>query len=256
MSDQGGYGYPGNADWQLQPPYGPRPTNTLAVLALVFAFLFAPLGIVFGHIARNQIRKSGEDGDGLALAGLILGYIFTGLGVLAVTVWIAFFGLLTAALNESSSQSYPYTPQNSYSATATRPPTVPPRTTTPSATPSATATPRPTTAVGPAPTVSGTDRQGFRYDGPSCNANNPAVAVAVTTGSRVVICQTGVGRYYYKGERLSDGAVIELDDPVRTADGFTVTNKDVTYKLTSAGLSISANGTQLGNEPALEFWIN
>ncbi len=69
MSDQGGYGYQGNQNWQPAPygqpdPYGRRPTNTLAVLALVFAFLIAPLGIVFGHIARGQIKRTGEEGDG------------------------------------------------------------------------------------------------------------------------------------------------------------------------------------------------
>ncbi len=116
--------------------------------------------------------------------------------------------------------------------------------------------PRVTTSIGPAPTVSGTNRQGFISGGPSCNSTNPAVAIAVTTGSRIVICETGVGRYYYKGQRLSDGATIELDDPTPTGNGFTVTNKDVTYKLTSAGLVITGSGGELGREPALEFWMN
>lgn len=259
MSDQGGYGYQGNQNWQPAPygqpdPYGRRPTNTLAVLALVFAFLIAPLGIVFGHIARGQIKRTGEEGDGLALAGLIIGYIFTALGILAVIVWIAFFGLLAAAFgnaaNDASSRSFTYTTPYSYSTTTTRAPSAPttaPRTTTP---------PRVTTSIGPAPTVSGTDRQGFISGGPSCNSTNPAVAIAVTTGSRIVICETGVGRYYYKGQRLSDGATIELDDPTPTGNGFTVTNKDVTYKLTSAGLVINGSGGELGREPALEFWMN
>lgn len=60
-----------------------RGTNTMAILALVFAFLFAPLGIVFGVIARKQIRQTGEGGAGLAKAGLILGIIFTVLSVLS-----------------------------------------------------------------------------------------------------------------------------------------------------------------------------
>ncbi|WP_375387343.1 DUF4190 domain-containing protein [uncultured Amnibacterium sp.] len=36
-----------------------------------------------------QIRTTGEQGDGLALAGLVLGYVFTGLLVLFVLVWLA-----------------------------------------------------------------------------------------------------------------------------------------------------------------------
>ncbi len=54
----------------------------MAILSLVFAFLFSPLGIVFGHMAKKQIKQTGEQGEGLATAGMILGYIFTGIGLL------------------------------------------------------------------------------------------------------------------------------------------------------------------------------
>lgn len=54
---------------------GATGTNTIAILSLVFAFFFPLLGVIFGHIARSQIRRTGEQGDGLALAGLIIGYI-------------------------------------------------------------------------------------------------------------------------------------------------------------------------------------
>jgi hypothetical protein len=94
---QYGYGYP------YPPP--PRGTNTMAILALVFALVFAPAAIPLGHVARKQIRQTGEEGDGLALAGLIIGYIFTGLIVLVCAFYVVFFiiwaGLLfgTAATN-------------------------------------------------------------------------------------------------------------------------------------------------------------
>lgn len=61
-----------------------RGTNTMAILALVFAFVFSPLGIVFGVVARKQIRRTGEGGAGLAKAGLVLGIVFTVLSVLYV----------------------------------------------------------------------------------------------------------------------------------------------------------------------------
>jgi hypothetical protein len=32
--------------------------NSLAIVALVFAFVFAPLGIVLGHVAKRQINES------------------------------------------------------------------------------------------------------------------------------------------------------------------------------------------------------
>lgn len=67
-------------------PYQPAPsrgTNTMAILALVLAFVFAPAAIVLGHMAKRQIKTSGEEGGALATAGLVLGYLFTGLFALA-----------------------------------------------------------------------------------------------------------------------------------------------------------------------------
>ena len=76
-----GYGAPG---YGPPPGYGsPRPTNTLAILALVMAFVFSPVGLVLGIVARRQIRETGEQGDGLALAGIIVGGLGTALAVLA-----------------------------------------------------------------------------------------------------------------------------------------------------------------------------
>lgn len=33
------------------------------------------LGVIFGHIALGQIKRTGADGRGLAVAGLVIGYI-------------------------------------------------------------------------------------------------------------------------------------------------------------------------------------
>jgi hypothetical protein len=81
---QPGYGQP-----YAQQPYTPQaPTNTMAILALVFAFVFAPAAIVMGHVAKKQIRQTGESGEGLATAGLWLGYIFTSIYVLICAFYI------------------------------------------------------------------------------------------------------------------------------------------------------------------------
>lgn len=73
-------------------PYGPPPgsgsTNVLAILALVFAFVFAPAGIVLGHLAKRQIRETHEQGEQLAQWGLILSYVFSGLYLLLCCGWI------------------------------------------------------------------------------------------------------------------------------------------------------------------------
>jgi hypothetical protein len=66
----------------------PRQTNTMAILSLVLAFVFAPAGLVLGIIARKQIRQTGEDGDGLALAGIIVGGIATALFALMIIFFV------------------------------------------------------------------------------------------------------------------------------------------------------------------------
>lgn len=62
-------------------------TNSLAIAALACGFIFAPLAIVFGHIALGQIRRTGEQGHGIAVLGLVLGYFWViAVGVVIVSV--------------------------------------------------------------------------------------------------------------------------------------------------------------------------
>jgi hypothetical protein len=62
--------------------------NGLAVASFIFGvapFIVPPLGslgaIILGHMARHQIKKTGERGAGLALAGLVLGWFTLILGI-------------------------------------------------------------------------------------------------------------------------------------------------------------------------------
>ncbi|MFF2555579.1 protein kinase [Nocardia sp. NPDC058058] len=103
--------------------------------------------------------------------------------------------------------------------------------------------------------VSATDAQGFTA-GPSCNAYDPAYAIGRTAASRVLICRTSAGRYYYKGFRISDSAVQEIDDPVPDGSGgFTAVNTadNTRYHVSAAALSIDKDGTQLANEQMIEY---
>jgi peptidyl-prolyl cis-trans isomerase B (cyclophilin B) len=77
----GYYGFPGHPQ--------PRQTNAMAIVSLVCAFVFAPLGILFGHISLSQIKKTGEEGRGLAIAGLVIGYLIT-----VFTVVVLLLGVL------------------------------------------------------------------------------------------------------------------------------------------------------------------
>jgi hypothetical protein len=56
---------------------GWQPANTLATLALVFAFALPLVGVVLGILARGEIARTGQPGRGLATAGLVLGLVFT-----------------------------------------------------------------------------------------------------------------------------------------------------------------------------------
>ncbi len=116
MSDPYGYpqqpypqqSYPQQPYPQQAAPYGspmmaaqPRSTSGMAIGSLVCSLLglFVPLlsilAVIFGHIALSQIKKSNGmvGGRGLAIAGLIIGYItialvviFVGFIVLAVVL--------------------------------------------------------------------------------------------------------------------------------------------------------------------------
>lgn len=60
--------------------YAKSGVNGFAVASLVLGVLWvfglgSLLAIIFGHIGRSQIRREGGTGAGMALAGLVLGYL-------------------------------------------------------------------------------------------------------------------------------------------------------------------------------------
>jgi len=69
------------------------PTNGMAIAALILAFLFYPAGIVLGHVARGQIKRTGEGGRGLATAALIIGYLQVALTVAVIGVAVVLVAL-------------------------------------------------------------------------------------------------------------------------------------------------------------------
>jgi hypothetical protein len=64
-----------------------RKTNIFATLSVVFAFVFAPVGAVFGHLGLSQIRRTKERGRERALIGLTLSYVFVLIAVAALGIW-------------------------------------------------------------------------------------------------------------------------------------------------------------------------
>ncbi len=82
------------------PPMPQSQTNGMAIAALVCgigqlaAGPFAGIAaIILGHQARRRIRETGQQGDGLAVTGLVLGYIGTIGLVLLVVLGVAFLAV-------------------------------------------------------------------------------------------------------------------------------------------------------------------
>ena len=101
---QPGYGYGQPAYGQPPYGYGPaqRSTNGLAIASMVLGIIWiywlgSLLAVVFGHVALNQIKRNPlQDGRGMAIAGLVLGYV--GLVVLALVV----LGVMAARTSDLS----------------------------------------------------------------------------------------------------------------------------------------------------------
>lgn len=76
------------------PARGRAGVNGLAIASLICAFVFAPLGVLFGHLSLSQLKRSGERGLGLAVAGLSIGYALMVQAVLIAVAAVGLFGVL------------------------------------------------------------------------------------------------------------------------------------------------------------------
>lgn len=69
--------------------------NSMALVSLILSlvgvltWITAPIGAILGHVAMKQIKQTGEAGEGMAKAGIIVGWIITGLGVLGCCALVA-----------------------------------------------------------------------------------------------------------------------------------------------------------------------
>lgn len=71
---------PSAQSWQPYPQYARRPSvNGLSVASLVLGIVccLPPLGLVLGLIALSQIKRKGQRGKGMAVAGIVLSSIST-----------------------------------------------------------------------------------------------------------------------------------------------------------------------------------
>jgi hypothetical protein len=90
------------------------PTSTMAIVSLIAGiagFSFLPLigtivALITGYMARNETRAvpPTASGDGLATAGIIMGWVQVGLSILAICLFILFFGFFMSLVGLSVSQ--------------------------------------------------------------------------------------------------------------------------------------------------------
>lgn len=86
------YPYPPQPGMPYPYYYPPRATNGFAIASMVCGILWiywvgSILALIFGYIARRQIRQRGETGNGMAVTGIVLGWI----GVATLVATIGFF---------------------------------------------------------------------------------------------------------------------------------------------------------------------
>lgn len=96
----------------VAPVYPPQPqagtrTNTLAIVSLVTGFFCGIAAVITGHLALGQIRRSGENGRGLAVAGLVLGYLGMAATIVAVILAVLFAATIGSFFSAVSSATVP-----------------------------------------------------------------------------------------------------------------------------------------------------
>jgi hypothetical protein len=111
---------PGGQPWGAPPAY--RTTNGMAIAALVGALVFAPLGIILGHIARSQIKRTGEGGRGMATAGLVIGYVFTAFAIVGVLVAVVLVAVVVNTHTPTYTPPTIYDPSSAFPVPGSTPP--------------------------------------------------------------------------------------------------------------------------------------
>jgi serine/threonine protein kinase len=113
----------------------------------------------------------------------------------------------------------------------------------------------PSTSATSLPGMPGTDAQGFVDHSARCDTGSTPAAAIRTANSLAVVCETAPGSYYYRGERLSDGAKLQLANAVPAGGGFDVTNPadGARYEVRPDRLTISSNGRVDTAESALQY---
>jgi hypothetical protein len=92
----GQYGYPPQPGYGYAPQPPQQQEQGLAIASLICSLvglifcLPAILGIIFGHIGYSKAKRGEAGGQGMAQAGMIIGYVICGLWAIPLLIWLVF----------------------------------------------------------------------------------------------------------------------------------------------------------------------
>ena len=99
------------------------------MLSPIFAVVVPPAGVILGHLALPQIRRTGERGRAAAIAGLVIGYLMCVVLIAALIWWLTSDSGSGSTASFSPTASTYQVPPNTRGSTVTSvaPPTTVPR---------------------------------------------------------------------------------------------------------------------------------
>lgn len=92
MSTPDGPQQPASPQYGEQTSYAPAGQpgyNTMAIVGFILSFFISVVGVILGFVALSQIKKTGEQGRGLAIAAIIIGFAEILLGIILTIFFIA-----------------------------------------------------------------------------------------------------------------------------------------------------------------------
>ena len=94
--------------WTATPRHASGRLNNAAVASMIVSlasFVTCPLiglvGVYLGMRAKKEIQASGDDGDGMATAGVVVGWVSTGVAVATFFIVALLFAFVAGAASQN-----------------------------------------------------------------------------------------------------------------------------------------------------------
>ena len=90
------------------PQYAPeKKTNVMSIISMIssivglFTFgILCLLGVILGHVSLNQIKRTNEGGKGMAITGLVVGYIGIVGWIIGMIIFFVVLSMVGAAMSD------------------------------------------------------------------------------------------------------------------------------------------------------------